>query len=67
MSFNKRMLPEQLVLAEYLALNGSKEFYSRWIKSVDAFMGPNTAVEFIEEFEKKYYAKETNYEFDKLD
>ena len=67
MSFNKRILPEKSVLVKYLEENGSRDFYWRWVKSIDAFMGPSKSVNFINSFEHKFYKNETDQEFNKLD
>lgn len=67
MSFNKRILPKRRVLVEYLKEHGSRDFYWRWIKSVDAFIGPCKSVDFIDSFQHKYYNNETDHEFNQLD
>lgn len=67
MSFNKKILPRKRVLEEYLKEHGSKSFYWRWIKSVDAFIGSNKSVNFIDSFQHKYHSNATNYEFNQMD
>lgn len=68
MSFNKKVIPEVEVLKTYLKENGSNSFYMRYIKSVDAMMGNSEGIDYIEEFETKYYNRnENDPEFYELD
>lgn len=65
MSFNKLIVPGVEALKIFLKENGSKNFYCRYLKNVDAMMGNNDGIDFIERFEIKYY--ENNEEFNILD
>jgi hypothetical protein len=65
MSFNKLIVPEVEVLRTFLKENGSNRFYWRYSKGVDAMMGDCDGIDFIEDFETKYY--ETTEEFNELD
>lgn len=68
MSFNKKIIPEVGVLKTYLKENGSDAFYWRYIRNVDAMMGNSEGIDYIEEFETKYYNKnESVPEFYELD
>jgi hypothetical protein len=68
MSFNKKIIPEPEVLITYLKEYGSNSFYIRYIKNVDAMMGNSEGIDYIEEFETKYYNRnENDPEFYELD
>lgn len=54
MGFNKKYLPELDELVDFLHTNGSYAFYNRFVKKVDAFIGPSGSVEFIDKFMEKY-------------
>ena len=58
MSFNKRIIPETKVLKTFLKENGSSQFYWRYIRNVDAFMGDSDGIDFVEKFAKKYFSKD---------
>lgn len=61
------MLPSKKELVEYLKENGSNAFWWRWVKSVDAYIGPSGAIDFVYKFERKYYSNEVHQEFNELD
>ena len=44
--------------------NGSDNFYWKYVKSTDAYIGSEESIEFIDKFMKKYY--ENNKEFHTL-
>ena len=68
MSFNKKIIPEVEVLKTYLKENGSSAFYMRYIKSIDAMLGDIEGIDYIEEFETKYFnINENDPEFYELD
>ena len=54
MGFNKRYLPELDQLVDFLNTHGSYEFYNRFVKKTDAFIGPSDSVEFIDKFLESY-------------
>jgi hypothetical protein len=65
MSFNKRIIPEVEVLKTFLKENGSSQFYWRYIRNVDAMIGNSEGIDYIEQFQTKYY--ESDSEFYQLD
>ena len=67
MSFNKLIVPEVEVLKTFLNENGSNEFYIKYVRRIDAMMGDSDGMDFIEEFENKYYGTKETMEFHELD
>lgn len=60
MSINKIYLPEEKELINFLKENGSHEFYSRFIRKRELFMGPSESHAFIEEFIKYFNPKDSS-------
>lgn len=54
MSINKIYLPELIDLKKYLKENGNTDFYNRYIRKREVFIGPVDSVDFIDEFCKNY-------------
>ena len=54
MSFNKLFVPDLVELQKFLQEKGSVEFYSRFFRKIDAFIGPSDAVDFLNKFSEKY-------------
>lgn len=54
MSFNKLLVPDLDKLQKFLQEKGSVAFYSRFIRKMDAFIGPSDAVKFLDKFIEKY-------------
>lgn len=54
MSFNKKFIPNVDELNNMLETNGSEYFYNAFIKSVDALIGSDESLKFIENFESQY-------------
>jgi hypothetical protein len=67
MSFNKLIVPEIEVLTTFLKENGSTLFYMKYVKKIDVMMGDCDGIDFIEDFENKYYDTEDDTEFHSLD
>jgi len=54
MSINKVFVPERKALKEFLKHNGSKSFYLRYAKKVDALIGSSKSIDYIDKFINKY-------------
>lgn len=67
MSINKLIVPEKKVLEEFLKCKGSTLFFMKYVKIIDVLIGDDDAVDFIEDFENKYYDTTNNTEFRSLD
>jgi|DEB19_MinimDraft_2_1074335.scaffolds.fasta_scaffold00264_10 hypothetical protein len=67
MSINKLIVPGKKTLNEFLKYNGSTLFYMKYVKKIDVLIGDDDAVDFIEDFENKYYDTTSNMEFHSLD
>lgn len=61
MSINKVYLPEIDKLKEFLNLQGSKQFYFRYIRKREAFIGSSNSMKFIDKFIKKYESVSTDF------
>lgn len=65
MSINKRYLPEIEVLKSSLKEKGSHEFYSTYVRKIDAYIGSVESSEFINVFCEKYF-KDENTKFTEI-
>lgn len=54
MSINKIYLPELSEMVSYLEKNGHEEFYIRYVRKREAFLGPIESVEFIHKIMDEY-------------
>lgn len=61
MSINKVYLPETDKLKEFLNLHGSTQFYFRYIRKRETFIGSSNSMKFIDKFIKKYESISTNF------
>ena len=63
MSVNKIHLNSITELKAFLKEYGSQKFYCKFVKRREVFIGPVAAINFVNNFSKKYeYTKETFYE-----
>ena len=61
MSINKVYLPEINKLKEFLAQYGAEQFYFRYIRNREAFIGSSNSMKFIDKFIKKYESVSTDF------
>jgi len=54
MSINKVFVPEKKALEEFLKNNGSRLFYSRYVKKTDVLIGGSKSMDYIDKFKNKY-------------
>jgi len=57
MSFNKKIIPSDLILALFLKEHGSDRFYLNYIQRIDAMIGDPNGFDFIDAFKTKYNVK----------
>lgn len=68
MSINRVLVPDIDVLTDFLKRNGSNLFFKKYVNKIDTLIGEEDSVDFIENFESKYYKKSMSDEiFYKLD
>jgi len=60
MSFNKKYLPSLETLQEDYENFGEEEFFAKYIKKVDAFIGSSEALDYIEKVRENKYKNEQN-------
>jgi hypothetical protein len=65
MSINKIYLPDVEKLGLFLKEMGSTRFFIRYVRNKEAFIGPNSSMNFIDNFCKKYEQDRTT-EFTEL-
>lgn len=61
MSINKVYLPKIDKLKEFLNLHGSNQFYFKYIRNREVFIGSSNSMKFIDKFIKKYESISTDF------